>query len=105
MGFFRSENLSGAISILKAMFGITWVELPIKWHRMPESLARIEGRNDTLFYIIIAFVICLCFKNSIQMLDNFKPNIKNSITTMLLLHIAILTLISVPYTEFIYFNF
>nr|WP_243832574.1 MBOAT family O-acyltransferase [Campylobacter sp. US33a] len=103
--FFRSENLSGAINILKAMFGITWVELPYKWHRMPESLARIGGRNDTLFYIIIAFILCLCFKNSIQMLDNFKPSIKNSIIIMLFLYIALIMLGVTPYTEFIYFNF
>ncbi len=103
--FFRSENLSGAISILKAMFGITWVELPIKWHLTRALLERIQGSNETLFFTIIAFILCLYCNNSIQMLNNFKPNIKNSIITMLLLYIAILTLVSVPYTEFIYFNF
>ncbi|ECR3050354.1 MBOAT family protein [Campylobacter coli] len=103
--FFRSENLSGAISILKAMFGITWVELPIKWHLTRALLERIQGSNETLFFTIITFILCLYCNNSIQMLNNFKPNIKNSIITMLLLYIAILTLISVPYTEFIYFNF
>lgn len=103
--FFRSENLSGAISILKAMFGITWVELPIKWHLTRALLERIQGSNETLFFTIITFILCLYCNNSMQMLNNFKPNIKNSIITMLLLYIAILTLVSVPYTEFIYFNF
>ncbi|EAI8831755.1 MBOAT family protein [Campylobacter coli] len=103
--FFRSENLSGAISILKAMFGITWVELPIRWHLTRALLERIQGSNETLFFTIITFILCLYCNNSIQMLNNFKPNIKNSIITMLLLYIAILTLVSAPYVEFIYFNF
>ncbi|HEB9337233.1 TPA: MBOAT family protein [Campylobacter coli] len=103
--FFRSENLSGAISILKSMFGIAWVELPVRWHLTRALLERIQGSNETLFFTIITFILCLYCNNSIQMLNNFKPNIKNSIITMLLLYIAILTLISVPYTEFIYFNF
>ncbi|HEG0496236.1 TPA: MBOAT family protein [Campylobacter jejuni] len=103
--FFRSENLQGAINLLKSMFGIVWVELPIRWHLTRATLERIHGNNETLFFTIIAFILCLCLKNSMQMLNNFKPNIKNSIITMLLLYIAILTLISIPYTEFIYFNF
>ncbi|MCW1618827.1 hypothetical protein OLT89_02705 [Campylobacter jejuni] len=29
--FFRSENLQGAINLLKSMFGVIWVELPLKF--------------------------------------------------------------------------
>lgn len=47
--FFRAENLQGALILLKTMFGVVWVELPQKWHRMPETLAQIDGRNDTIF--------------------------------------------------------
>lgn len=53
--FFRAENLQGALNLLKAMFGVVWVDLPQKWHRMPETLAQINGRNDTIFYILSAF--------------------------------------------------
>lgn len=69
--FFRAENLGGAVNLIKGMFGIVWIELPQKWHRMPETLAQIGGRNDTIFYIVIAFIVCLALKNSFEMLKNF----------------------------------
>ncbi len=103
--FFRSENIQGAINLLKAMFGITWIKLPIKWHIMKESLAQISGSNETLLYIFICIILCVGFKNSIEKLENFKPSYKNSLLIMFLLYIALITLGVVPYTEFIYFNF
>ncbi|MCR6577708.1 MBOAT family protein [Campylobacter insulaenigrae] len=103
--FFRSENIQGAIKLLKAMFGVTWVELPLKWHRMKESLMQINGSNETLFYIAICIILCLGFKNSIESLENFKPSYKNSLLVMFFLYVALITLSVVPYTEFIYFNF
>ncbi len=103
--FFRSENLSGAMNILKAMFGITWVELPLKFYKTPEVLRNIGGNDKMVGFILISFIICLCFKNSIHMLNHFKPNIKNFIIIMLLFYIALITLGITPYTEFIYFNF
>lgn len=66
--FFRAENLQGALNLLKAMFGVVWVELPQKWHRMPETLAQIDGRNDTIFYILIGILVCVFCKNSNQIL-------------------------------------
>ena len=69
--FFRSENLNGAMNLIKGMFGVVWVELPQKLHRMPEVLAQIGGRNDTIFYIIIAFIVCVVCKNSFEMLKGF----------------------------------
>lgn len=56
-------------------------------------------------FILVSFIICLCLRNSMQMLDNFKPNIKNSFIVMFLFYIALITLCATPYTEFIYFNF
>ncbi|MDY2585286.1 MAG: MBOAT family O-acyltransferase [Helicobacter sp.] len=73
--FFRAENLQGALNLLAGMFGIMWVELPDKI-RMPLLLSRIEGRNDTAFYLILGFILVLCFSNSIQKLDSFKPTLR-----------------------------
>ena len=67
--FFRAENLQGAFNLLKAMFGAVWVELPQKWHRMPETLAQIDGRNDTIFYILISILVCVFCKISNQILQ------------------------------------
>ena len=67
--FFRAENLQGALNLLKTMFGIVWVELPQKWHRMLETLAQIDGRNDTIFYILIGIVD---IKNIFFLVEKFK---------------------------------
>lgn len=69
--FFRAENLQGALNLLKGMFGVVWVELPQKWHRMPETLAQINGRNDTIFYILIGILVCVFCKNSFEFVQNF----------------------------------
>lgn len=87
------------------MFGIVWVELPEKARHIPKLLLNIEGRNETLFFIIIAFIITLSCKNSIEFLNRFNPNLKNAIFAGLLLYISLMTLSITPYTEFIYFNF
>ena len=102
--FFRSQNLDGALNLLKGMFGVVWIELPQKL-RFPLILEQIGGRNDTIIYLIIALIITLIRKNSIEMLNSFKPNLKNAIFAGLLLYIALITLSITPYVEFIYFNF
>lgn len=103
--FFRSQNIDCALNLLKGMFGIVWVELPDKARHIPKLLLNIDGRNETLFFIIIAFIITLSCKNSIEFLNRFNPNLKNAIFAGLLLYIALITLSITPYTEFIYFNF
>ncbi|MCI5967924.1 MAG: MBOAT family protein [Helicobacter sp.] len=102
--FFRAENLQGALNLLAGMFGIMWVELPDKI-RMPLLLSRIEGRNDTAFYLILGFILVLCFSNSIQKLDSFKPTLRGAIFTGILFYTALVWLAVTPYVEFIYFNF
>lgn len=102
--FFRSENVQGAINLLKGMFGVVWVELPQKI-RLPKLLENIDGRNDTLIYMILAFVVCLCFSNSLKRLEQFAPNLWNAILTGVFFYCSLIVLASTPYTEFIYFNF
>lgn len=103
--FFRSETIQGALNLLKGMFGIVWVELPQKWWRMGELLTAIDGKDKAVIFIIIAFVVVLCCKNSTEMLKRFKANVWNAAITAFFLFLSILLLFSVSYTEFIYFNF
>ena len=108
--FFRAENLQGAINLLKGMFGVVWVELPQKWHRMPETLAQIGGRNDTLFYLIIAFIVCVACKNSFELRQNFRPTLLNFAFASILFVLAIVSICEIllennAYTPFLYFNF
>ena len=130
--FFHAENLNGALNLIKGMFGVVWIDLPQKWHRMSETLAQIGGRNDTIFYIVIAFIVCLTLKNSFEMLKNFdtqylrfrfslrifskKIYLKGGavwtrfVLTIALFYIAIWAMLSNildsnAYTPFLYFNF
>lgn len=104
--FFRSENVQGAIQLLKGMFGITWVELPYHFYsRMKSTLEQIGGANTTIFFIILALVVCLRVGNSVKRLEEFKPNLYNTILASIFFYFSLFTLASTPYTEFIYFNF
>ena len=108
--FFRAENLQGAINLLKGMFGVVWVSLPQKWHRMPETLAQIGGRNDTIFYLIIAFIVCAACKNSFELMQKFRPTLLNFAFASVLFVLAIVSICQIllennAYTPFLYFNF
>ncbi len=104
--FFRSENLQGAINLLKGMFGIVWVEMPYHWYsRLKYTLESIGGSNQTIITLILALIVCLCFSNSLKRLEQFMPNLLNAILTGVFFYCSLIMLASTPYTEFIYFNF
>ena len=69
--FFRAENLQGALNLLKAMFGVVWVELPDEAYKFYKLFANIQGKDNTLVFIILAFIVCLAFKNSFEFMQNF----------------------------------
>ena len=73
--FFRAENLSGAVNLLKGMFGIVWVDLPQKAYMANQLLKSIDGTDRTFAYILIAIIVCLAFKNSFEMLKKFDTKI------------------------------
>ncbi|TLE00660.1 MBOAT family protein [Helicobacter muridarum] len=103
--FFRAENLQGALNLLKGMFGIVWVEIPHKARLVPHFLENIYGRNDTLIYIVLAFIMCLGLKNSVEITGKFRVNAMWAIFTMVILYTSVIILIINPYSEFIYFSF
>ena len=104
--FFRAENLREAFSIIQSMFGITWVELPYKFYsRLKNTFVQLDGNNETLFMIILAFIVCLGFKNGLERMRGLECNYFYTIATMCFLYISFLTLLSTPYVEIIYFNF
>ncbi len=103
--FFRAENLQGALNLLKSMFGVVWVELPQKAHRMPETLAQIGGRNDTIFYILIAILVCVLGKNSVQITQT-PLTLAKALFAAALACASLYTLNLIERTsEFLYFNF
>ena len=101
--FFRAENVSGALNLLKGMFGIVWVDLPQKWHR----IAQISGQSDTIFYIIVPIIVCLACKNSIQITQNYDrfTLLKSAFATILIIASFGTMLFANRKVEFLYFNF
>ena len=103
--FFRAKTWSDAIRVLKGMAGLTGVALPEEWSRTLHSLASygitfmpwkrvMEGSRDSWLFIAGALIICLCFKNSNQMADGFKPDWKALIVlsagAYAMLHMAVM---------------
>jgi len=110
--FFRSENFTQAIDVLTAMFGIK----PFTIHfYLEQKLAFLhslgvefrmwsvieESKKFVLFFIVALVVIGL--KNSMQLMSDFKPNIKYGIMTLFLMLLSLLNL--TQFSDFLYFNF
>lgn len=98
--FFRAKEFGDAVKVLKAMFSLENVVLPSS-----QLLENIEPGGFTKIapYFLLAFVLILAFKNSMQKMDSFKANYKIALFTVFLLSFAVLSLNKV--SEFLYFDF
>ncbi|MDY0117313.1 MAG: MBOAT family protein, partial [Sulfurimonadaceae bacterium] len=63
----------------------------------------IDGKNKTITFLVLAFILILKFKNSMFFRDNFIPNYINLVFTFVLLFTAMSMMSTV--SEFLYFNF
>ena len=105
--FFRAENLSGAVNLLKGMFGIVWVDLPQKAYKANQLLKSIDGTDRTFAYIIIAIIVCLVYRNSFEILKRFDrfTLLKSAFATILIIASLSTMLFANRKIEFLYFNF
>lgn len=103
--FFRATTFEGAILMLKNMFGIQALVLPEKAYKIPVLLEHIQMTEFGAICIVGGFIFCLVAKNSIELMDSFKPNWRNVILVSIGLACGILTTAGLGYSEFIYFNF
>lgn len=111
--FFRAKEWEDAVKVLKGMFAFTTIVLPEKYidslnflnqyFTFGEVLKDINGENKTITYLILAMILVLCFKNSMQLRDNFKTNIFYLTLTICIFVISIGELSG--FSEFLYFNF
>ncbi|MGX2983615.1 MBOAT family O-acyltransferase, partial [Helicobacter sp. 23-1045] len=96
---------SGAVNLLKGMFGIVWVDLPQQAYKANQLLKSIGGTDRTFAYIIIAIFVCVFAKNSFEKLQNFSPIWKNILFATTLTAFALFTMLANDYSPFLYFNF
>jgi len=112
--FFRAKDWTQASNIINGMMGGNGIMLPEKYAKYvgnaQESMLKfgtvyehINGKSQTTTYIILGFIMVLVLKNSMQLVDEFKPNRFNLIFTILIFMIALSMMSRV--SEFLYFNF
>lgn len=112
--FFRAKDWGDAAKVLSGMLGFNGVMLPEKY---VEKLAyvshygvdfgpvfeQISGKNKTLTYLIVAFILVFVFKNSIERINSFRFGYKSSLFSGVIFVWAVLSLNKI--SEFLYFNF
>jgi len=110
--FFRAQDWSDAVKVIKAMLGLTGVVMSIKYEErfgfltdfgvtFDLWLENINGKKAYV-WILVGFIL-LVFKNTNQMQKEFKPSYFYIIVTVVILSASILELGEV--SEFLYFNF
>jgi len=110
--FFRANSFEDVGKVLKGMLGMNGMILPpYTLPFIPDSLRAfitfaplpLSQGSKALLFIIVSLIICLCFKNSVQLLDKFKPK------WYFILFTIVLFIISILYIKneavFLYFNF
>lgn len=99
--FFRAKDFEEALNILKAMF--TYKELTLKSHRIGDILSNIGADDKLISLFVVAFFLSLFFKNSIELMKDFRPNKKYLLVISIIFIVSILEMHKVA--EFLYFNF
>ena len=100
--FFRANSFDDAIKVLKGMVGVNGV----KFDKILNLTDKAINLNLSFLalYLILAFILVLCFKNSLQILEN-RPKISNTLYFAIIFLTALLFMSISKYSEFIYFNF
>ncbi len=91
---FVAKDFSDAWYVIKTMFN--------PYNLKFEALYHIDLTWQS-FYIVIALILALGFKNSGQMAEDFKPNLKYTLYTAILLGASLFTFSNAK--EFLYFQF
>jgi len=108
--FFRAKEWDDALKVLNGMFFGKLVLPDNKYFNSLTSfthsenfLPNITGDKYTLLYLLLAFLITMCFKNSNHYLNTLKLNKKSLTFFSIVITYSILNLGGVH--EFLYFNF
>ncbi len=110
--FFRAQEWSDAIAILKAMFFgkivlsekfenlslFSYIDFPVVFGEFVMKI-----REETLWLIILSFIVVLTFQNTKKIMENFRPSYVNMVLLVVFFTVSIAYLSR--YSEFLYFNF
>jgi len=112
--FFRAKDWDEAVKVLHNMFSLDDIVLPTRFEGKLAFLSNygvefgkfatnLSAGKDLIIWLIIAFTIILLFKNSMERLKFFKPNIINSFIFITAFTTSFYKLSG--YSEFLYFRF
>jgi len=111
--FFRANEWSDAIKVLRGMVSINNIVLPqrleISLYSISEKFnfgvwgGAIQANNWTLLWLMTGLVIVLCFDNSIERGQKFLPTKMAYIYSAVIFSISFMSLDRA--NEFLYFNF
>ncbi|MDA7818359.1 MBOAT family protein [Sulfurimonas sp.] len=99
--FFRAEEFKDAINILKAMF--IYKDFYVVIYKVDYILANIKANDKLLAILILSIIASILFKNSIELMRDFKATKKSAIFVILIALVSLLEMHKV--SEFLYFNF
>ncbi len=111
---FRAKDFESAMKVLGSMFSLDNIVLPEKYFKFLAEYndiyfkfgtvyENILGESKTTSLIIIALLVVLIFKNSMEKMMTFKPSHFNLIYMIIILLVGISMMSNV--SEFLYFNF
>ena len=102
--FFRAKEWDDALKVLSGMFGLT---LGLSAYGFGIGLdgfiTNLAAGRSLINSLAVGFLLILVFKNSIEKVKTFKPNLYQSLFMLSLLIVSILMLSKE--SEFLYFNF
>lgn len=99
--FFRAENITSALNIVKSMFNFSSLSQGISDNYFIASTPNLTMK----IALIISLTVVFLFPNSYKKLNNMKLNLFNSIEIITFLIIGILSISSNSNSTFLYFNF
>jgi len=114
--FFRAKNWEASLKVLTGMAAMNGVMVPVPlsnfslMKRIPVSfgpwLGAISGSYLTFSYILVALLIAVLGKNSIQLVDSFRPTRWHALILGVMINAACWTLTRTnKVSEFLYFQF
>jgi len=112
--FFRANDFDAAVKVLRSMFSLDSIVLPIILENKLSFLNQygvefnnwavdIDGNNWTAVWIILALLAVLLCKNTMEEKERFKLNLKTALFATACFLVGVLSLSKV--SEFLYFNF
>jgi D-alanyl-lipoteichoic acid acyltransferase DltB (MBOAT superfamily) len=113
--FFRAKEWDDAIKVLKGMFGLSGF-VPFNVNEFlalnPHAIKAISlfdsvTKSDLIIYLVICIgtLFIIHRKNSIEMIQEFNPTLRNLLFMVVLFLVSFLFMNSIKLTEFLYFDF